>query len=216
MGWGLLVVLLSLCGSAAVHAQDKSASSPGAQIAGASSTEASTVQSSDVVKLFDDLDDIDHLRSLNPLKLSGEQLDQLITTIASAQTDYQKKLKAMAATHVRKRASEIRSVKKAALTGGEIPADFDKTMQQESVNYAKSIAALDLQNLQSLSTALRPILTAPQVKTAVRLAKEAPMNASKFGKGSDDQWFNMYVMQIIIGYPRIVPLMKEMRAAIGT
>lgn len=188
----------------------------GAQNPPAAPSTSGTVQSSDVLMLFNDLDDIDHMRSINPLKLTAEQLDKIVVSLTTLQASYQKKLTSLAAVHVRKRADEIRGVKKSVLVGGEIPADFDKKMQQESISYAKSIAALELQNLQALSEAMRPTLTDAQVKAAVKLAKEAPVNAGKFGKGSDTQWFNMYLMQIVVGYPRIIPLFKEMRDALRT
>src|SRR5690349_19970101 len=46
-------------------------------------------------QLLNDLDDINELRGLNPLKLAPEQIDRIIGAISSAQQAYETRLKAL-------------------------------------------------------------------------------------------------------------------------
>ena len=70
--------------------------------------------------------------------------------------------------------------------------------------------------LKALSDKLQTVLTESQVQTAAKIMKDEmiKMNGAA-GKGTDAQFFNLYVLRVIMGYPRIVPLLKEMRGVKG-
>jgi hypothetical protein len=171
--------------------------------------------SKSILELFDDLDDIDRLRSLNPLKLTAPQLDKMIAAVSAAKEAYDKAMAELAGAQVKKMDAEIRDVKHKMLLGGTIPADFDERVKKASTLVVSSREKLDMQNLGSLADALREILTPAQIGDAAKLSKDAAAAAGKPTGGTTAQWFNYYVKEILIGYPRILPLLKEMRAAIA-
>src|SRR5438874_357341 len=61
----------------------------------------------EIIALFDDINDIDKMRVLNPLKLTGDQLDKLIAAMKKAQDDYNKKLSDAAVPPIRALAADI-------------------------------------------------------------------------------------------------------------
>jgi|SRR5579871_3801427 len=175
----------------------------------------STLLPKAILQLFDDIDDIDRLRSLNPLKLKADQLDKWIAAITARQEAYDKARAALALAQVKSMETEIRDVKHKMLLGGAISQEFDARLVKASADFIAARAKLDTDNLAKLAPVLRETLTADQLAAAVKLSKAAATAANKQTTGEDNQWFNYYVNEIIIGYPRILPLLKEMRDAMS-
>jgi len=169
----------------------------------------------EVVALFDDIHDIDKLRVINPLKLTPEQVDRLIAAVQTAEAEYNRALADAAVPPIRQIAKEIEQTRQAMLAGASVPADFDakvKTLQEE---FVKRRDSADKETLKSLSAAIRKALTEEQVKTAISLVKKA--TADKDGKptlrGTDESFFHYYVLHVFVKYPRIVPLLRDIKKA---
>ena len=216
---GLLACLLvsgSLLSANPAAAQDKpdagSKDKPGNGAADKSPNKSA--DASDVAPLTIALDDIGELRGLNPLKLTADELDKMSVIIADAQTDYNKKLAANAAPILRKASDAILAAKKKALAGTAL--GYDETMTKVLTDVEARRKETENATLKSLSDKLQTVLTESQVQTAAKIMKDEliKMNGSA-GKGTDAQFFNLYVLRVVMGYPRIVPLLKEMRTAKG-
>jgi hypothetical protein len=179
--------------------------------AGANGAPASKV----TLQLFDDLDDIDRLRSLNPLKLTAAQLDKMIAAITAAKEAYDKQIADLAAEQVKAMADEIHDVKRKMLTGGKIPKDFDDKVKKASLGFIAARDKLDADNLVKLADVMHEIFTPEQIVMAIKLSKAAATATNKSTEGADNLWLNYYVKEIIIGYPRMLPLLKEMRDAVS-
>lgn len=163
----------------------------------------------EVLQLFDDLDDLDKLHYLNPLKLTTAQIDKLLAAIAAAKETYDKKVADITLPPIRKMGDEIRETKKRALAGADIPKTFDDRIKALQQNYFNQREKINVDNWTGLVTATKKILTEEQVALAIKLAKTGQKGAS----GQDDKWYNVYVLQVFISYPRITPLLNEMKAA---
>ena len=171
-----------------------------------------SVDATDVAPLFTALDDLGELRVLNPLKLTPDELEKMAALIAEAQTDYNKRLLANAAPAIRKVASNILAAKKKALTGETLASD--DAILTAMTDYETQRKVTEAATLKSLSEKLQTLLTETQVKAASKIAKDEQTKVSgSAGKGTDAQFFNLYVLRVIMGYPRLVPLLKEMQAA---
>ncbi|HZO91468.1 MAG TPA: hypothetical protein VFB38_24310 [Chthonomonadaceae bacterium] len=167
----------------------------------------------ETLELFNDLDDINKLSALNPLHLTPEQLDKMIIVVSAAQADYEKKLTALKLASIHSIASEVPEMKRRALAGGAVPKTFLDRVIALSQSFLTRKDRLDADALIGMATQLRGILTPQQVDTAVQLIKEQAPKDGMSTRGANDKWFNAYVLQVFISYPRIVPLLKEMRAA---
>ena len=200
-------LLAGLCGSLAVptaaRAQTKDAT------AGKESAPDSVQE---IAALSAALDDLGELRVLNPLKLTPEELDAVSKAVADSQADYNKKLAALGPLSIGKVAENIRNAKKQALAGKVLASD--DTILKAMTDYAAKHKELDDATLKSLSDKLQTLLTEAQIKAAAKIARDeqAKLGGST-AKGTDAQWFNLYVLRVVIGYSRIVPLLKEMKAA---
>ncbi len=168
----------------------------------------------EVVALFNDIDDIDKLRVLNPLNLTAEQIGKLIPVIRQAQQDYNKKLADAAVPPIKEIAAQIKATRRRLLAGGEVPKDFDERVKKIQAEFIARRDKEDAATLKSLADAIRAILTPEQVAAAVAEARNALGEQNKPGpKGSDDRLFNYYVLQVFITYPRILPLLQDMQDA---
>jgi hypothetical protein len=179
----------------------------GAQGAGGAAT-------SDVMQLINDLDDIDAMRPVVPLKITPEQLDKIIATLTTAQASYDRKLKAIAGPALAKLADQIRDVKQKTLKGEPIPKDFDLVAKQAEIEIVGKRKALDLDTLGSVATSLESILTPDQVKIAAKLDRDAQIKLGKATANTErteSQWFGSYVKDAIMTVPRIIPVLKQMR-----
>ncbi|MGC8669064.1 MAG: hypothetical protein ACP5VE_13195 [Chthonomonadales bacterium] len=168
----------------------------------------------EVVALFNDIDDIDKLRVLNPLNLTPEQIDKLIPTIQQAQQDYNKKLADAAVPPIKEIAAQIKATRRRLLSGGEVPKDFDERVKKIQAEFIARRDKEDAATLKSLVEAIRGILTPQQVGAAVTEARKALGEQNKSGpKADEDRLFSYYVLQVFITYPRILPLLQDMRDA---
>jgi hypothetical protein len=163
--------------------------------------------------VFADIDDIDKLRVLNPLKLTADQLGKIIPIVKKAQTDYNSKLADAVVPPIRKIASEIKDTREKMLaTHSGVPKDFDEKVKKLQEDFVKKRKAEDNATLKSLSDSIKAVLTKEQVAKAASLARKLTEEDGKpTQKGTDDQFFNLYVLGAIGLYPRIVPLLEDMR-----
>ena len=194
-----LSVTLGLCGIKTACAQD------------------SVTATSDVTQLINDLDDIDALRPIIPLKLTAEQLDKIIATVTAMQTGYDKKLKAIAGPALVKLADQIRNVKQKTLKGEAIPKDFDLVAKQAEAEIIGKRKTLDADTLATLSGQLEAILTADQFKIAAKMDKDAQIKigrATANTQRTEPLWFASYVRDVFVTVPRIVAVLKQMRSAV--
>ncbi len=167
----------------------------------------------DAAELFDSLDDIDHLNVLIPLKLSSDQLDLLITAVSSSEQTYTRKYRMISVAEVRRQSELIRTTKKKALVGDHISDDFIKQMNVLLQKRVAERTQLNTDTLKSLSTTIRRILNEEQISIAAKQERGAQ---EKLGKhGTDSQMLNAFVQDVFIGYPRTVPLLKELRQTSG-
>ncbi len=172
----------------------------------------------EVTALFDDIADIDKLRILNPLKLTTEQLDKLIPAIKKAQVEYNRKVSEAAVPPVRELAKDIKEARRKMLASRSgVPKDLDEKVKKLQSEFIKRRDAEDKSTLKSLSDTIRGILTPDQITTAISIARKYTENDGKpTKKGTDDQFFNLYVFGTIVVYQRIVPLLEEMKKAADT
>jgi hypothetical protein len=167
----------------------------------------------EVSALLDDISDIDKLRVLNPLKLTTDQLDQIIVVVKKHQDDYNKKLADAAVPPIKQIAKEIKETRRKMLAGGTIPKDFDEKVKKQQDDFVKRRNQEDFNTLKGLAEAVKKILNKDQFAKAVTIAKKFLEDQGKDVKGDDDKFFNYYVLGTLIVYPRIVPLLEDMRAA---
>ena len=205
-----LAAVLSLLGSgiAALHLASPSAhaQTPAPPVPAQSVKEAADIQLA--------LDDIDTLHILLPLKLTLEQMDKLAAAITSAKTAYEKKSAALSTAPLLKMADEIRDIRKKAIAGAPIPTTFDDRIKGIQADYNAKRLELDTANIVAVSGACKPILTPDQIALCTKMEIDAYKRNKHYNdKASDTQYFNAYVVDVFIGNPRLVPLLKEMRAA---
>jgi hypothetical protein len=167
----------------------------------------------EVQDIFADVSDIDKLRILNPMKFSGEQLDKIIAVLKKAQTDYNSKLREAAVPPIKDMAKEVRAVRQKMLeTHSAVPKDFDEKVKKVQSDFTKRRDTEDANTLKSVSDSIRAILTQDQIDKGVAVAKRfAEVDGKPTMKGADEKFFNLYVLGTFIVYPRIVPLLEDMR-----
>lgn len=155
-------------------------------------------------ELMDSLDEILYLNSLTPLKLNNQTIDKVIAAVESEEKDYQRRIAALGADFSERSSAEIREMKRRALLGTPVPDTFHTKVQA----LMQQRDAIQEQSLRNLSTALQGILSPEQQVAAARFMQ----TREKQSTGTTTQWFNYYVLNAILRYPRIVPLLKELRA----
>ena len=161
-----------------------------------------------------DLDDIERLRVLNPLKLQPEQLDKLITALTSAQTEYDKKVNALGASIFVPLGSEVRDVRKKALGGSSIPKDFDDKLKKAQTDFLKQRDDLNTENIKSVAAACKMVFTDKQVTAATKMERDQwNKDHPDIKDATDTQLFNLYCVDVLISNPRSISLLKEIRAA---
>ena len=171
--------------------------------------------SKEVQDLLVDLDDIDALHILLPLKLTPEQIDKLIPAITASKADFDKKVAALSSAPLLKIADEIRATRKKAVAGTMVPVEFDDRIKALQLEFSGKRKELDNANIVALSDACKAILTADQVARCAKMETEAYKRNKRYNdKATDAQYFNAYVLDAFINNPRTVPLLKEMRAAL--
>lgn len=178
-------------------------------------TELSRIQK-EVQELTDSVMDIGELKFLNALELTDVQLEKVLAVVTSVQEEHNLRLAQFEQAALRKIAADIRAARRIALSGKPVPEDLNsrinKTIDAHLKNTQKRQELFN-RTLIDLSQKLREILTPEQIATAARIAREETEKLKQGVKGNEAQWFNAYVQSVILGYPRIVPLLQEMRVA---
>ena len=173
-----------------------------------------TQPSKAVDDLLLDLDDLDTLHILLPLKLTPEQMDKLIPMFTTAKTDFDKKSAALTSAALLKMADEIRATRKKAIAGTAIPTEFDDRVKAIQLEVAGKRKELDTTNIVAVSNACKTILNADQYALCAKMETDAYKRNRRYNdKATVAQYFNAYVMDAFIANPRTIPLLKEMRAA---
>lgn len=167
--------------------------------------------------LLDELDDIDIMRSIAPLKLTGDQIDKLITSISDAKTKYDKKIADLSGATVGQMSDEIHKRHKSAIGGVAASQDFDAKVKRLMADFYSRRETINGDNIVAMTTECGKILTAEQQKIAAQLEKDTLVKVGKKldPANKDSQYFNLYVVDLFIGYPRIVSLLKEIKSASG-
>lgn len=167
----------------------------------------------EIQELLDSVEDIGEMKFLNPLRLTTAQIDKLVPLITAAQTEYNSQLAAANQESLKKIANDIRAARRQAVTGKSVSTEANDRINKAIDAHLKSIKARQDDALKNLSQKIRNILLSEQYATAAKLAKEETEKINQNAKGTEDQWFNLYVKSVVMGYPRIVPLLKDIRAA---
>lgn len=203
-----LLVLLCLSGTTQFAPSSPCSAQPPA--------DAGVKEQKEVEELLASVEDIGELKFLNLLQLTAEQLDKLISAVNGAQAEYNAQLALFNQTALKKISSDILSARKLALSGKPVPTALNdrinKAIDAHLKNTQKRKEIHD-KTLSSLGEKFRGILTAEQIATAAKTAKEETEKTKQGVKGTEAQWFNAYVSSVVMGYPRILPLLKEMRTA---
>ncbi len=165
--------------------------------------------------ILDAVNDIDKLRVIMPLKLSGSQIDKIVEAIVKGRAAFNKEIEQAATQPPARMADEIRRVKASALTGAPIPKDFDDRIKKMQDAFLEKRKSAENTALKSLSDAARAVLTPAQIKSAADSAKSAAEELAGGSplKGTEAQWFNYYVLNVLIRYDRIDVLLAEVKAA---
>jgi hypothetical protein len=165
--------------------------------------------------ILDAVNDIDKLRVIMPLKLSGSQIDKIVDAIVKGRAAFNKEIEQGATQPPTKMADEIKRVKAAALTGAPIPKDFDERIKKMEDAFLEKRKAAENTALKALSDAVRAVLTPAQIKSASDSAKAAAEELAGGSplKGTEAQWFNYYVLNVLIRYDRIDLLLGEVKSA---
>ncbi|MCX6361326.1 MAG: hypothetical protein NT029_16095 [Armatimonadetes bacterium] len=165
--------------------------------------------------ILDTVNDIDKLRVIMPLKLGASQIDKIVEAVAKGRVAYNKEVEQAATQPLAKVADEIKRVKAAALTGAPIPKEFDDRIKKVQDTFLEKRKTAENTALKSLSDAVRAVLTPAQIKTAADSAKVAAEELAGGSplKGTEAQWFNAYVLNVLIRYDRIDVLLGEVKSA---
>ena len=170
----------------------------------------------EIVAVLDHIADIDKMRVIAPLRLNAAQVGKIIDAIRAGERDYSKALDAAAIPTIRSIAEEVRETRRKALAGETIPSEFTEKVRKLSDEFAKTRQQEYLAAVRRLAEAIKRILTEEQFAAAVKIARDvAKEDRTTRATGSDDQFFNLYVVGTFVSYPRITPLLEDLRKALG-
>ena len=135
--------------------------------------------------------------------------------ISDAKTQYDKKIADLSAATVGEMADEIHKRHKEAVAGGPVSEAFDTKITRVLKDFYAKRDTINADNIISMTAACGKILTEDQKKIAEQMEKDTLV---KMGKkpdpgNTDSKYLNAYVVDIFIGYRRIVPLLKAMKPA---
>lgn len=165
-------------------------------------------------KLWDELDEIDWMRDLAPLKLAPEQIDKMIPLLDKANTVFEQNVNELSTNTIGQIAADIHMEHKDALGGTPIPKEFDTKVEEKLKNYYERRDAVATQNRAHMCDAFEKILTPDQEKIAIKLSKAyfVKMGKTPGPKDTDDTFYALYVNNVFVTkYPRIVPLLKQIK-----
>ena len=163
--------------------------------------------------LVGDVDDIDRLRSLNPLKLTGDQIDKLLAYLPTAQADYDKQLTILVSSPLKEMSEEIKTTKKLMLAGGTVPKVFDTKVKKIQMEYLDKKSQLYIDYIGKVTAECRKIMDEDQIASATKLEKTEYEKSHPGVKATDSQLYNQFVVDTFMGYYRIIPLLKEMKSS---
>lgn len=165
--------------------------------------------------IFDDINDIDKLRVLNPLKLTAEQVGKLVTLVQDEQKAYNKRLADAAVAPLKPLAKDVKEIRKKLLSGGTIPTDFDEKVKNIQSDFLAKRKKEDAATVAALSAGIKQIFTKEQVDVAVGLTRNlTKKDGQDTLKGDNDAFFNFYVIGTFITYPRIIPVLQDIQKAL--
>lgn len=202
-------IMIPVC----VTAQGNSAKSSGTSSSDQSAAEQRAHDQFETALLYMDATDIDRTRSINPLQLTETQLHAMETLLVQTQDNFDQQTLQEQEKLLLPLAAEIKSVQKEVLTGKSIPTDFDKKMIKISLKLLHLRQNLSLQNIATVSDGLDKIFTKDQIKLAADMEKSAPTTQNYNPNATDAQWFHLWVSQVLLDYPHIIPLIKAMEKA---
>jgi hypothetical protein len=166
----------------------------------------------DTVTIFENIDDLDKLRLLNPLDLKADQLDKIIALLKERQKVYNKRILELAVNPLKPVAAEIAETRRKLLAGGTIPTALDDRIKQLQKDFADQRKVEQDKNLKLVADGIRAVLTDKQYKEIVAMSRRDFRSAD----GTDQQFYNLWIRETIIAYDRIVPLLEDMRKARST
>ena len=168
----------------------------------------------ELITLYDHINDIDKLRVINALKLSGDQLDQIIAAIKVYQVAYNKTLVDTVMPPLKEIAPDIKETRTKMLKGAPIPTDLDEKVKKLQDAYVKKRDTVEYNTLKGMAETFKKILSASQFTTAAGLAKKATeVEGKPTVKGEEDKFFNLFVLNVFLRYPRIMTLLEDIRKA---
>ncbi|HLK57364.1 MAG TPA: hypothetical protein VKU00_12415 [Chthonomonadaceae bacterium] len=180
----------------------------------AQETETNGRPTKEAQALLDALDDIDLLRSLTPLKLTPDQIDKLVAAIGAAKADYDKQVTTLVSGPVVKLSDEIRAMHKQALAGKGSTKEFDDKIKKMQSDFLSQRDKLNQQNILRMSGEVSKILTSSQRATVAKMEKDVLVKLNNYREGTTEaQLFNAYVVDVFINTGRIVPILKDLKAA---
>jgi hypothetical protein len=167
----------------------------------------------DVQATFTDIDDIDKMRILNPLKLTADQLGKLAKIMKDSTADYNKKIADILVPRMRSSAAEVKDTKRRMLAGAALPKSVDSNIKKMQSDFVAQRKTVDEATIRSLSAQIREVLTDEQYKTVVETTQALTTKDGKKPTGPDDSFFRLYVTGTFIAYGKIVPLLEDMKSA---
>lgn len=163
----------------------------------------------DTAAIFDSIDDIDKLRLLNPLNLTAAQLDKIIPFLKQRQQAYNRRILELAIEPLKALATDIKATRTKLLAGGTVPQDIDEKIKRCQKDFSEKRKIEQDKNLKLVADGIRAVLTTEQYKAIVTMARRDFPE----GKGTDEQFYNLWIRETILAYPRIIPLLEDMRNA---
>ena len=110
-------------------------------------------------------------------------------------------------------AGEFRDVKKQVVAGGAIPKDFDDKLKRLQAEFLKQRGALNTNNIKSVASAARAVLTDKQIAIATKMERDQwEKDHPDARNATDTQLYNLYCVDVFISSTRTVPLLREIRA----
>lgn len=163
----------------------------------------------ETAQIFDWIDDIDKMRILNPVNLTADQLDKIIPFLQKRQKEYNRRIIELAVEPLKAIADDIKNTRTKLLAGGSVPADLDDRIKRLQRQFADQRKVEQDKNLKLVADTIKSVLTTEQYKDIVAMARRDFTDM----KGTDEQFYNLWIRETIIAYPRIIPLLQDMRNA---
>ncbi|NUQ71142.1 MAG: hypothetical protein HUU17_10005 [Chthonomonadales bacterium] len=159
--------------------------------------------------VFDAIDDLDKLRLLNPIGINGAQARKIVELLETRQKAYNQRLIELAVEPLKAIGEEIKATRDRLLTGGSIPTELDERIKKSQKDFVAKRKVEQDKNLKLVADGFRAILTPEQNKKIIDSARQD----FEMGRGTDEQFYNLWVRETIIAYPRILPLFRDIAKA---